>query len=78
VAQTGVVNLPTVDERPIGGHAVLAVGYDDGSQRFMVRNSWGAEWGQGGYFSIPYAYVTNPGLAGDFWTVRLIGTSNVH
>ena len=70
VAKTGVVNLPGASENLLGGHAVLAVGYDDASQRFIVRNSWGTSWGQHGYFTMPYAYVTEPHLASDFWTVR--------
>lgn len=72
VAQSGVVNLPAPAEHVIGGHAVLAVGYDDATQRFLVRNSWGAAWGQAGYFTMPYAYLTNPNLADDFWTIRVV------
>lgn len=72
VAQTGVVNLPGPQETVQGGHAVLAVGYDDTSQRFTVRNSWGKDWGIKGYFTIPYAYLTDTNLADDFWTVRII------
>jgi len=49
---------------------VLAVGYDDAAQRFIVRNSWGAAWGQKGYFTIPYAYLANRNLSDDFWTIR--------
>jgi C1A family cysteine protease len=37
-----------------------------------VRNSWGADWGQNGYFSMPYEYLTDPHLASDLWTVRLV------
>lgn len=70
VAETGVVPMPASSEQVLGGHAVLAVGYDDSQQRFLVRNSWGTSWGQGGYFTMPYEYVTNAGLASDFWTVR--------
>jgi C1A family cysteine protease len=70
VAKTGVVNLPGAAEKPVGGHAVLAVGYDDGAQRFVVRNSWGTQWGQRGYCTMPYAYLTDAQLASDFWTVR--------
>jgi len=40
VARTGVVPLPPRGEQLVGGHAVVAVGYDDASQRFLVRNSW--------------------------------------
>jgi C1A family cysteine protease len=72
VAQTGILNLPGSGEQMVGGHAVLMVGYDDASQRFRVRNSWGPNWGQHGYFTMPYAYATNPNLADDFWTIRLV------
>lgn len=72
VAKSGEAQLPTPGEQAIGGHAVLAVGYDDAAQRFLVRNSWGAAWGQGGYFTLPYAYLTEHGLSSDFWTVRLV------
>jgi C1A family cysteine protease len=51
---------------------VLAVGYDDASQRFIIRNSWGPGWGQKGYFTMPYAYITESNLADDFWTIRLV------
>lgn len=72
VAQTGVVPMPGPDESVLGGHAVLCVGYNDETQRFIVRNSWGTDWGIGGYFSMPYEYLTNRGLASDFWTIRLV------
>ena len=72
VAKTGVLNLPAKGESVLGGHAVLAVGYDDAGQRFIVRNSWGNKWGQKGYFTIPYAYLLDGNLADDFWTIRTI------
>jgi C1A family cysteine protease len=50
----------------------MAVGYDDSQQRFIVRNSWGANWGMKGYFTMPYAYLTEQNLSSDFWTVRLV------
>ncbi len=68
--QTGILQLPTPGEVPIGGHAVVIVGYDDTKQSVLVRNSWGSDWGIGGYFWMPYQYVTNPQLASDFWTIR--------
>jgi C1A family cysteine protease len=71
VAQTGSVPMPGPDESTIGGHAVLAVGYSDASQRFLVRNSWGPSWGINGYFTSPYAYISNSSLADDLWTIRL-------
>jgi C1A family cysteine protease len=72
VAKTGIVPMPSPSESVLGGHAVVAVGYDDSDERFRVRNSWGTGWGQEGYFTMPYAYLTNTGLAADFWTLRLV------
>jgi C1A family cysteine protease len=72
VAKSGVVNMPAAGESMIGGHAVCAVGYDDPSQRFIVRNSWGPKWGMSGNFTIPYSYLMSAGLASDFWTVRQV------
>lgn len=71
VAKTGTLNLPKTSEKNLGGHAVCAVGYDDKTQRFLVRNSWGADWGLKGYFTMPYAYASNNNLADDFWTIRV-------
>jgi C1A family cysteine protease len=70
VAKSGVVNLPKASERTVGGHAVCAVGYNDAQKRFIVRNSWGNDWGSKGYFTIPYAYLADRNLSDDFWTVR--------
>jgi len=72
VAKTGIVPYPSTGEKVLGGHAVLAVGYDDASQRFIVRNSWGSGWGIKGYFTIPYSYLTDNNLADDFWTIRMV------
>lgn len=63
---------PTFD-RVYGGQAVVAVGYDDrrpGATRgaLLIRNSWGDDWGEGGYGWLPYAFVENK-LAVDFWTL---------
>ncbi|HET7634059.1 MAG TPA: C1 family peptidase [Burkholderiales bacterium] len=71
VARTGVVPMPAAAEKVLGGHAVLAVGYDDTAQRFIVRNSWGRRWGIAGYFTMPYAYLADDNLAADFWTIRV-------
>lgn len=74
VAKTGTVPMPAAGEKVLGGHAVLAVGYDDAMQRFIVMNSWGTGWGTHGFFTIPYSYLTDADLAADFWTVRLVET----
>lgn len=72
VAQTGIVPMPSPNEQLLGGHAVLAVGYDDEQGRFIVRNSWGKDWGMEGYFTIKYDYLLNDNLADDFWTIRRV------
>jgi len=72
VAETGAVPMPRLGERVLGGHAVVACGYDLKGSRFTVRNSWGARWGVGGYFTMPFAYLTNSFLSADFWTIRRV------
>lgn len=71
--KTGVMQLPRSSEGHAGGHAALVVGYDDASERFIVRNSWGPDWGQRGYFTAPYAFLTEPDYSRDFWTIRTVG-----
>ncbi len=50
----------------LGGHAVLAMGYDDEKKLIKFRNSWGSAWGDKGYFYTPYDFVTE--YASDMWT----------
>jgi C1A family cysteine protease len=71
-ALTGKVSMPNLDDTPLGGHAVMVVGFNDKDKVFIVRNSWGEEWGDNGYFYMPYDYFTNPDLASDLWTVRSV------
>ena len=69
VAVTGVVPMPTKTEKLLGGHAVLAVGYDDTTKCAIVRNSWGPNWGDKGYFYLPYKFLTSRKLSDDFWSI---------
>lgn len=52
-------------------HAMLCVGYSEPDQRFIVRNSWGTEWGHNGYCYIPYEYVIHEKYNGhDSWIIK--------
>ena len=64
--------MPTINDKILGGHAVVACGYDDGRQAFLIRNSWGSDWGIKGYFYMPYNFIVNPRYCGDFWTVQKV------
>jgi C1A family cysteine protease len=76
VGKTGLVPIPDRGESALGGHAQLIVGYDDDMVinglmgAYMVRNSWGGDWGLDGHCFIPYAYLDNGDLADDFWVVQ--------
>lgn len=72
VAKSGRLDMPASGEKMVGGHCVLAVGYDDSTRRFWVRNSWGTSWGKRGYFTMPYEYLLDQHLASDFWTIRSV------
>ncbi len=78
--KTGSIPFPSAKERIEGGHAIVAVGYDDKMKiknnfgklettgALLIRNSWGKVWGEQGYGWLPYEYVLK-GLAEDFWSV---------
>jgi C1A family cysteine protease len=72
VAATGIVRMPRMGERVLGGHAVVACGYNMKAGRFIVRNSWGGRWGMNGYFTMPFDYLTDAFLSADFWTIRQV------
>ncbi len=76
VANTGIMS--EYKNNPIiGGHAVVAVGYDDDMEHngtkgyLLVRNSWSSNWGQGGYFWMSYNFV-NSGLLSDAWVIEVV------
>ena len=66
------VPMPTAGDTQAGGHAILCVGYDDATQLFKFRNSWGTGVGINGYFYLPYAYMLSPQLASDFWIIASV------
>lgn len=80
-ATTGKIPYPTPGEKILGGHAIVAVGYDDNMKikntnvgamettgALLIRNSWGTGWGSSGYGWLPYEYVLR-GLAVDWWSL---------
>ena len=70
---SGLVPMPQDGEKPEGGHCVAIVGYDDGKQCFLLRNSWGVNCGDGtGHYWLPYDYLTNEQLADDFWVIKTV------
>ncbi|MBI5206396.1 MAG: hypothetical protein HY934_01245 [Candidatus Firestonebacteria bacterium] len=79
--KNGKIPFPGKGEKIEGGHAIVAVGYDDKMKiknmdskgiettgALLIRNSWGTGWGDAGYGWLPYEYVLK-GLAQDFWSV---------
>lgn len=70
VRKSGIIRRPRRNERMIGGHAVMAVGYDDAKKNLLFRNSWGSEWGKSGYGSLPYDYPESRELSDDFWCIQ--------
>lgn len=76
VANTGIMPMPKPGENILGGHAVCAIGFDDNKQSFIVKNSWGPNWGLNGYFYFPYEYMANENLTSDFWVIQKITDPN--
>jgi C1A family cysteine protease len=70
VAANGLVPMPQPHEKCIGGHAVLISGYDRNTRLLKVRNSWGEDWGDKGYFYLPFDYVFATDYASDAWVIE--------
>lgn len=75
IKNSGIMPMPASGEELLGGHSVLVVGYIDGKNPtrsskgcLIIRNSWGAEWGNEGYFYMPYEYVKDHTF--DYWIMN--------
>lgn len=68
--ETGNVEIPNDNEETIGNQAGVIIGFDDGDKVFIVRNSWGENWGDNGYCYIPYEYILNTNYCSDFWIIK--------
>lgn len=68
----GMVPMPQTNQTYEGGHLIYCNGYDDSLRRFRCPNSWGTNWGAKGTCWIPYEYIANAGLSGDFWRTEAI------
>lgn len=75
VAKTGMVPIPTVKDIFLGGHAVVCVGYDDMKKIWIMRNSWGSNWGDKGYFYLPYLYLLSSSLSTELWCIKKMSNS---
>ena len=76
-AVSGWIRLPTVKDKMVGGHAVIAVGFDDRitadnpTPFIWAKNSWGPAWGIQGYFKLDQAWFSDPRrLVDDMWIVN--------
>tara|TARA_B110000211_G_C14029107_1_gene531256 strand:+ start:400 stop:1383 length:984 start_codon:yes stop_codon:yes gene_type:complete len=65
--------MPTVstNEKLVGGHTAVAVGYSNKRKCFIIRNCWGKKWGLDGYFFMPYKFIISDQCA-DFWNIETI------
>ncbi len=53
----------------LGGHANVIIGYDNTKKAFLMENSWGTDWGNAGYWYLPYSV---------FQSTKIVPTGNVY
>lgn len=57
--KSGVYTRVINSNSKAGGHAITIIGWDDQQGCWICKNSWGNDWGEGGYFRIKYSEVWN-------------------
>lgn len=76
VASKGIVPMPNINTETIaGGHCTVISGYNSVTKMFKCVNSWGTNWGDRGFFYMPYAYILNPSLTRDLWIIKYTTTT---
>jgi len=68
VGKNGFITYPKNPDRIYGGHAICAVGFDDGRKLVKFKNSWSKKWGKKGYGFLPYKYIQD--FLWDAWAAR--------
>ncbi len=69
--EPGTVPMPSLNrEAPLGGHSLLVVGFNEEEKHFKFVNHWSHKWGTGGFGTIPYTFLMDDDLSGDFFTIE--------
>ena len=61
--------IPPPQSCAVGGHALLAISYNDTTRLFKVVNSWGVEWGDKGCCYMRYEDMVNPNYVFEHWCI---------
>lgn len=69
---------PKPNEKILGGHAVVLCGFDNVNRLFLVRNSWGEQWGTDGYFWMPFDFCVDRKYCSDFWVIEKVNDGSSH
>ena len=66
------IKMPSRRDELLGGHAICIVGYDNTKRHFICRNSFGEDWGDRGYFYMPYKYAENHSMDAWMFDIKLL------
>ena len=77
IGSDGFVKRPDASDPVVGWHAMVIVGFSDKDKVFIVRNSWGTDFGDKGYCYIPYSYVLDTSLNSMCCVITKISASDI-